>query len=63
MDPSEIRYERTHPPVDPAPAYRVRDVRDDDVPALTRLLHTAYAELGEQGLNFTAVDQSEATTA
>ena len=33
-----------------------------DTPALTRLLHAAYAELGAQGLNFTAVDQDEATT-
>ncbi|MFN3865646.1 MAG: GNAT family N-acetyltransferase [Demequina sp.] len=33
-----------------------------DVPALTQLVHRAYAELGAQGLNFTAVDQTEATT-
>ncbi|WP_250445761.1 GNAT family N-acetyltransferase [Actinotalea sp. C106] len=33
-----------------------------DAPALTALLHRAYAELGERGLNFTAVDQDEATT-
>jgi GNAT superfamily N-acetyltransferase len=34
----------------------------DDVAALTDLLHRAYAELGDAGLNFTAVDQTEATT-
>ncbi|MBO1751234.1 GNAT family N-acetyltransferase [Actinotalea sp. BY-33] len=33
-----------------------------DASALTALLHRAYAELGERGLNFTAVDQDEATT-
>ena len=29
----------------------------DSLEELTRLLHTAYAELGAMGLNFTAVDQ------
>ncbi|PZR53113.1 GNAT family N-acetyltransferase [Xylanimonas oleitrophica] len=33
-----------------------------DAEPLTRMLHRAYAELGAQGLNFTAVDQSVATT-
>lgn len=33
-----------------------------DVPKLTELLHRAYAELGSAGLNFTAVDQDDATT-
>jgi len=35
----------------------------DDLAALTRLLHRAYRSLGEAGLNYTAVDQDEATTA
>ena len=34
----------------------------DDVAALTALLHRAYAGLGARGLNYTAVDQSVATT-
>lgn len=34
----------------------------DDVQALTRLLHRAYAPLGAMGLNFTAVDQSAEVT-
>lgn len=34
----------------------------DDTPALTDLVHQAYAELGRMGLNFTGVDQSEAVT-
>jgi hypothetical protein len=33
-----------------------------DAPALARLLHRAYAELGARGLNFTAADQNEQTT-
>ncbi len=33
-----------------------------DVPQLTSLLHRAYAELGDAGLNFTAVDQDDVTT-
>ncbi|MDR2257405.1 MAG: hypothetical protein LBE25_15610 [Arthrobacter sp.] len=40
----------------------LRRFAPDDTPALTRLVHRAYAELGEAGLNFTGVDQSEATT-
>ncbi|WP_088282778.1 GNAT family N-acetyltransferase [Ideonella sp. A 288] len=41
----------------------IRPLRDDDsVAALTGLLHRAYAPLGAAGLNFTAVDQSEAMT-
>ncbi len=34
----------------------------DSITELTALLHRAYAELGEQGLRFTAVDQSEEMT-
>ena len=41
---------------------RIRPFEVTDARALTRLLHRAYAELGAAGLNFTAVDQSEATT-
>jgi predicted N-acetyltransferase YhbS len=41
---------------------RIRPFEVTDATALTRLLHRAYAELGAAGLNFTAVDQSEATT-
>lgn len=40
----------------------LRPAVDSDVPALTVLVHAAYAELGAQGLNFTAVDQDERTT-
>jgi len=36
---------------------------DDSVAALTALLHRAYAPLGQAGLNYTAVDQSEESTA
>jgi GNAT superfamily N-acetyltransferase len=43
-------------------AIRLRSFSSQDAPALTDLLHRAYAELGAAGLNFTAVDQSEATT-
>jgi GNAT superfamily N-acetyltransferase len=35
----------------------------DSIEALTALLHRAYAPLGARGLNYTAVDQSVATTA
>lgn len=35
----------------------------DSLEELTKLLHRAYAPLGKLGLNYTAVDQSEATTA
>lgn len=34
----------------------------DSLAQLTALLHAAYASLAARGLNFTAVDQSEATT-
>lgn len=37
--------------------------RDDSLAAVTQLLHRAYARLGASGLNFTAVNQSEAVTA
>jgi GNAT superfamily N-acetyltransferase len=40
----------------------IREFRSSDTPVLTELLHRAYAELGASGLNFTAVDQSDATT-
>lgn len=40
----------------------LRPAAESDVPALTALVHAAYAELGAQGLNFTAVDQGEQTT-
>lgn len=35
---------------------------DDDVRSLTALLHRAYARLGEMGLKFKAVDQSDDVT-
>jgi GNAT superfamily N-acetyltransferase len=34
----------------------------DSIPALTDLLHAAYACLGEMGFNYTAVDQTEEIT-
>ena len=40
----------------------LRPAIEQDVPALAALVHAAYAELGAQGLNFTAVDQDERTT-
>ena len=43
-------------------AIRLRRFVPEDATALTEFLHRAYAELGAEGLNFTAVDQSEATT-
>ncbi|WP_052850181.1 GNAT family N-acetyltransferase [Streptomyces avicenniae] len=39
-----------------------REFRASDAAPLTAMLHRAYAELGRAGLNFTAVDQDEATT-
>lgn len=42
---------------------RIRPVSESDSMAeLTALLHRAYAELGEKGFPYTAVDQSEKTT-
>ncbi len=41
---------------------QIRTFVPDDAPALTALLHAAYAELGARGLNYTAVDQDESTT-
>ncbi|MBD7918505.1 GNAT family N-acetyltransferase [Cellulomonas sp. Sa3CUA2] len=41
----------------------LRPVTAQDVPALTRLLHAAYADLAADGLNFTGASQDEATTA
>ena len=35
----------------------------DSLTELTALLHRAYGRLGQMGLNYTAVDQSEAVTA
>lgn len=43
-------------------AATVRLFRDEDAEPLTDLLHRAYAELGREGLNFTAVDQSSEIT-
>lgn len=40
----------------------VRLFTDADASGLTTLLHTAYAELGAMGLNYTAVDQDVKTT-
>ena len=40
----------------------IRLVVEADIPAVTRLVHAAYAEHGAAGLNFTAVDQSDETT-
>lgn len=40
----------------------VRFFEDHDADNLTELLHSAYAELGARGLNYTAVDQDVATT-
>jgi GNAT superfamily N-acetyltransferase len=40
----------------------VRTFASSDAGPLTQLLHSAYAELGAVGLNFTAVDQSVETT-
>lgn len=46
----------THPPL-------IRPLADgDSVAELTALLHRAYAPLGAAGMNFTAVDQTEAMT-
>lgn len=39
-----------------------RPYDDADAEELTGLLHRAYAELGAQGLNFTAVDQDVEVT-
>ncbi len=42
----------------------IRPLRpDDSLAELTALLHKAYARLGALGLNYTVVDQDEATTA
>ena len=43
-------------------SWREFDCRSDDVPSITRLLHRAYAELGDRGLNYTAVDQTDHVT-
>jgi GNAT superfamily N-acetyltransferase len=41
----------------------IRDIEPgDSLEELTELLHRAYAQLGELGLNYTAVDQSSTTT-
>ncbi|QII86871.1 hypothetical protein G3T20_20605 [Bordetella hinzii] len=40
----------------------IRLATPEDAPELTALLHRAYASLGEMGLCFMAVDQSEAAT-
>ncbi|GIG40282.1 GNAT family N-acetyltransferase [Cellulomonas phragmiteti] len=41
----------------------LRPVTATDVPALTLLLHDAYADLAADGLNFTGASQDEVTTA
>lgn len=41
----------------------LRPVTPLDMPALTRLLHVAYADLAAAGLNFTGATQDETTTA
>ena len=46
-----------------ATSLRIRPLTESDsIAELTDLLHRAYAELGERGLRFTAVDQTETTT-
>jgi GNAT superfamily N-acetyltransferase len=48
----------------PPPAWSIRALRaDEPTAAVTALLHRAYASLAAMGLNFTAVDQDDATTA
>ena len=48
----------------PAPGFQLRPWREgDSLAALTTLLHQAYAPLGAAGMNFTAVNQTEAMTA
>ncbi|MEV4314953.1 GNAT family N-acetyltransferase [Actinocrispum sp. NPDC049592] len=42
--------------------FELREFVVGDAPGVTRMLHRAYAELGEQGLRFAAIDQDEATT-
>lgn len=42
--------------------WRRFDPERDDVAAITRLLHEAYAAHGRRGLNYTAVDQDDDTT-
>lgn len=42
--------------------FTIHRYRDEDAEELTALLHAGYAELGRMGLNFTAIDQSVATT-
>lgn len=49
--------------MDVPPGLHLRHVTADDVPALTALLHHAYADLAADGLNFTGATQSEVTTA
>jgi hypothetical protein len=40
----------------------LRPFTSADTSRLTTLLHDAYAVLGQRGLNFTAVDQTDETT-
>lgn len=51
-----------HPMAGPHPSLSVRVFTPSDAVPLTELLHSAYAELGALGLNYTAVDQDEETT-
>ena len=47
-----------------APAWSIRTLgANEPTTAVTALLHRAYARLAAMGLNFTAVDQDDATTA
>ncbi|WP_167748845.1 GNAT family N-acetyltransferase [Cellulomonas sp. HD19AZ1] len=43
--------------------FALRPTTAADVPALTRLLHAAYADLAAAGLNFTGATQSDEVTA
>lgn len=42
--------------------HTVRAAREEDIPALRRLVNEAYKELGDRGLNYTAVSQNEEET-
>jgi len=48
--------------IDPSIIEIRRFTADDDIHALTVLLHRAYARLGEMGLKFKAVDQNDDVT-
>ncbi|MGE4133491.1 MAG: GNAT family N-acetyltransferase [Bdellovibrionales bacterium] len=42
--------------------FELRLARDEDVPAIRRLVNAAYKELADMGLNYTATYQDEDTT-